>query len=77
MLCPNFNRRKNGINKGDKRTVIKNAMANVTISIIIFTKMSPSYVTTVLTNLFYEYFSKIYISFIIVNFLGHCHTHFT
>jgi hypothetical protein len=29
MLCPNFKRLKNGINIGDKRTVIKNAIAIV------------------------------------------------
>src|SRR5699024_4522345 len=32
MLCPNLRRRKNGINKGDKRTVIKNAIAIVNSS---------------------------------------------
>src|SRR5699024_5480902 len=36
ILCPNFSRRKNGMNKGDNRTVIKNAMANVMTIIIIF-----------------------------------------
>ena len=29
ILCPNFNRLKNGIKIGDKRTVIKNAIAIV------------------------------------------------
>src|SRR5699024_4973739 len=40
MLCPNFKRLKKGINIGDKRTVIKNAIPIVMIKPYIFTTIS-------------------------------------
>src|SRR5699024_6306711 len=46
MLCPNFNRLKKGMNRGDMRTVIKKAIAIVINNIERFT-VSPPRITTV------------------------------